>query len=274
MDIVPTLAPQTIAELQGATLHHIKVPPYDLSNTICFLTGKSAVAKEQMVRLAESGSKHIITKDEAKKTIFLRTQGDQGDEQHLHWWLETDDSHAIVLRMSAEVKDIQRGFQFGRNPSLCDIVFDNDSKKRLSNVHFRIYINSRGTIMFEDQSTNGSFVDGKFFRARNASRGPAEGHLTRCKLAHGSQIEILMHPDHGDLEFLVWIPFAEGRSAHAMEQTPRHLKTMRDADDLIQEPTNYHPSQDMDADVLENQPISPESNSSGLGWGNTRGLDS
>ena len=67
----------------------------------------------------------------------------------------------IALRLSANLKDTMGGFQFGRNATRCDFVLGkNEASRRISNIHFRIYINEYGVIMLEDQSTNGTAIDG------------------------------------------------------------------------------------------------------------------
>lgn len=67
----------------------------------------------------------------------------------------------LALRMSSvrNLKFKQLGFIFGRNPNSADVVFGQDAGKRISNQHFRIYLNSDGILMIEDMSTNGTIVD-------------------------------------------------------------------------------------------------------------------
>ena len=121
--------------------------------------------------------------------------------------------HAIVLRLSADVKNPLQGFTFGRNASRCDICFTNDPHKRLSNIHFRIYLNEYGVLMLEDQSTNGTIVDGTLLRAKSRPR-----EETKRTLTSGTKIQILMHAEGLDLEFLVRIPRREGEYERAYRE--------------------------------------------------------
>jgi predicted component of type VI protein secretion system len=94
---------------------------------------------------------------------------------------------------------------FGRNAARCDVCFVDDPLKRLSNIHFRIYVNQFGVVMIEDQSTNGTIVDGTLLKGKTN-----EVKHTRRVLSSGSRINILMHKENMDLEFLVRIPRRDG----------------------------------------------------------------
>lgn len=117
--------------------------------------------------------------------------------------------HAIVLRMSAIVKNPIMGFTFGRNANRCDIWFTRDSGRRLSNIHFRIFINEHGILMLEDQSTNGTVVDDKLLR-RTDSKGRGQPSRAMRTLESGSTIKIIMAQNTEDLIFLVRIPRRDG----------------------------------------------------------------
>lgn len=136
--------------------------------------------------------------------------------------------YAIILRLSAKAKNPLQGFQFGRNPGRCDLCFRNDPMKRLSNVHFRIYVNEFGVVLLEDQSTNGTFVDSHLLRGKN----PNDKTDIRRTLSHGSRIKILMHAEARDLEFLVRIPKREGSYdrayIHNLADYFDRLKELRD----------------------------------------------
>jgi len=109
----------------------------------------------------------------------------------------------IVLRLSAKLKDPLSGFVFGRNKARCDIVVGSDQiTKRISNVHFRIYINEYGTIMLEDQSTNGTAVDGTLLRGKDKENGTDWRHT----IEQGNFVILTMTPPEVDYRFLVRIP--------------------------------------------------------------------
>lgn len=122
--------------------------------------------------------------------------------------------HHIALRFSAQVKDPGQGFTFGRNPNRCDICLKkNDPNRRLSNVHFRIYLNEWAVLMLEDKSTNGTVVDETLLKLR--ANPPAE---TKRTLSSGSKIKILGPDPSHDLIFMVRIPLRDGQYHEAYQR--------------------------------------------------------
>ncbi|KAK6440473.1 Protein kinase protein rad53 [Oleoguttula sp. CCFEE 5521] len=110
----------------------------------------------------------------------------------------------LALRFSAKVVRPHMGFVFGRNAAVCDIVVDTDTIKRVSNVHFRIFINESGSLMLEDLSTNGTVVDDVVLRSKDQARAH-----TRM-LTPGSIIQILSPKAEEVVKFIVRIPNREG----------------------------------------------------------------
>ena len=77
----------------------------------------------------------------------------------------------LALRLSATLKDPLAGYTFGRNEARCDFVLSHkasEGAKRISNIHFRVWVTEQGVIMLEDQSTNGTWLEGKHLRAKSA----------------------------------------------------------------------------------------------------------
>ena len=110
---------------------------------------------------------------------------------------------AIVLRLSSPLKDPPSGFVFGRNKRRCDIIIGSEEdSRRISSVHFRIYINEYGVIMLEDQSTNGTAVDGILLRGKDKENGMDWRHT----LEHGSIVTLTMMQPEFDFRFFVRIP--------------------------------------------------------------------
>jgi hypothetical protein len=122
-------------------------------------------------------------------------------------------NYALILRLSSDVKNPASGFAFGRNTNRCDVVFTHDPYKRVSNIHFRIYVNEYGNVMVEDQSTNGTFVDRALLLSR--SKDPLKPPITRRVLVSGSLIKILLHNESKDLTFRVRIPRRDDEYAGA-----------------------------------------------------------
>ncbi|EEY19994.1 conserved hypothetical protein [Verticillium alfalfae VaMs.102] len=176
----------------------------DISDIICLLYPYSPFARQEVLRIAQHDATHILGREQAAAIEPDYDQEHQADNFQLA--PPNTGDYALILRLSTLVKDPLQGFQFGRNASRCDVCFSNDPMKRLSNVHFRIYVNKYGVVMLEDQSTNGTFVDSNLLKGKN----PNDKMDVRRTLSHGSKIKILMHSEQQDLEFLVRIPKREG----------------------------------------------------------------
>jgi pSer/pThr/pTyr-binding forkhead associated (FHA) protein len=102
----------------------------------------------------------------------------------------------------------------------------------LSNIHFRIYVNEYGSVLLEDQSTNGTVVDNMLLR-RRTEPNTNERPLTRRILESGSTIKIVMHENKWDLVFLVRIPRREGEYEEAyMRNVEPYLHRLNGTDDL------------------------------------------
>lgn len=108
----------------------------------------------------------------------------------------------LALRMSSarRLRFKELGFVFGRNPQSADIIFGQDSGKRISNQHFRIYLNTDGILMIEDMSTNGTIVDDALLKCKDP-----RFHKIRM-LSSGSIICIQNSNDAEMIKFIVRIP--------------------------------------------------------------------
>ena len=126
-----------------------------------------------------------------------------------------ESSTDIALRFSSKVHSICMGWTFGRNPVKCDLPLvepnlSRDAKEpkepkeslKISNMHFRIYLNASGVLMLEDTSTNGTWVD----KVHLVSGQLNAGHKPRRTIQPGSIIEVLMSPPHPVMRFLVGVP--------------------------------------------------------------------
>jgi len=121
----------------------------------------------------------------------------------------------IALRLSANLKDPLMGFQFGRNADRCDFpVGSNDPGRRVSNTHFRIYINEHCVIMIEDQSTNGTMIDRTLLKAKEKENNMAFKHT----LDSGQKIVITGGTAKDDLAFMTWIPNRSDEAELAYQQ--------------------------------------------------------
>lgn len=174
----------------------------------------SEYAREETKRIAEENSHHMVGRDQ---TDDIEVDYDEEDNAE-HFPVPQDiGEHHIALKFSSKVKQPSLGFTFGRNPSRCDICFQNDPHRRLSNIHFRIYLNEHAVLMLEDQSTNGTVVDDVLLRAKD-NGGQPSGKPMKRTLVSGSKIKILMKNQRKDLVFLVRIPRREGRYQAAYQR--------------------------------------------------------
>ncbi len=175
----------------------------DISDIICILVPYSDSARAELRQITADNSAHTVARDDADRLDLDYELED--DAQNFGLLQQDVGEHHIALRFSAKVKNPQAGFTFGRNPQRCDIFLKNDPYRRLSNIHFRIYLNEYAVLMLEDQSTNGTVVDDNLLKMRANPPGD-----TKRTLSSGSKIKILMHQDSSDLVFLVRIPLRNG----------------------------------------------------------------
>ncbi|KAK8049537.1 hypothetical protein PG994_011267 [Apiospora phragmitis] len=148
--------------------------------------------------------------------------------------------HAIVLKLSSTVKSPHLGFTFGRNQTRCDICFTHDPHRRLSNIHFRIYINKYGVVLLEDQSTNGTIVDDVLLKKKNAEDGSG---AVRRTLESGSTVKIFMHQNNDDLQFIVRVPRRDDHlEAQFQQNLNNYLRRLQsqDPDRTIIAPNTAH----------------------------------
>lgn len=119
-------------------------------------------------------------------------------------------SQDLALRMSSKVRNPCQGFVFGRNASRCDLLLTEDNNERLSNHHFRIFLNRNGVLMLEDTSTNGTFVDGVCLRSER-SKIPGEDHSSTRTLSNGAIIALptFSRPSQEAIRFIVKFPSRE-----------------------------------------------------------------
>ncbi|GKU10585.1 unnamed protein product [Fusarium langsethiae] len=200
----PTQATQNVLDPRRVGKQNSGFSDEDISDIICVLYPHSDSARIELERLVNESSPHIIGKDEAdgvepdyaledQAARFAADPGGNG-------------SHAIILRLSSQLKNPAAGFVFGRNPMRCDVVFVNDPLKRVSNIHFRIYVNEYGTVMIEDQSTNGTIVDDHILTSNPSAKGRDGPPITKYVLSSGSIIKVYLHQQARDLTFRVRIP--------------------------------------------------------------------
>ncbi len=201
------VATQLVIDPRRLGHHNSGLNDEDLTDIFCILHPASMPACVATAQIAEESPEHTISttgvemkvRDVHNKPVKAPTTFDLAAKGLV--------SRDLALRLSAEVKDPLMGFRFGRNQQRCDFVIgNNETTKKISNVHFRIYINENSVVMLEDSSTNGTLVERVMLRAKEKENG----HLYRHQLQQGSLITILMTPPEEDIRFIVRIPQREG----------------------------------------------------------------
>ncbi|KAH0538869.1 hypothetical protein FGG08_004586 [Glutinoglossum americanum] len=107
----------------------------------------------------------------------------------------------IALKFSSQAKIPKPGFIFGRGQRSNILIANHVEVKRVSNAHFRIFLNAQGILMIEDMSTNGTIVDTYHLR-----RGGTDGRNSQRMLVGSSIISVICGPGGNDVCFVVRIP--------------------------------------------------------------------
>jgi FHA domain len=190
----------------------------EVADIICILHPTSADANTAVKLTREHAPQHIVTKP------VLRRQQNPRFEYNLE---ETSDSEEedrtqptadptvdpaansqrdralgadIALKFSSQAKMPKIGFLFGRGKKCDVLITDQTEVKRVSNIHFRIFLNSQGILMLEDMSTNGTLVD-----AQHLGRKSSTGDTQRM-LVNSSIISVLCGPGGSEIRFIVRLP--------------------------------------------------------------------
>ncbi|KAF2498471.1 Pkinase-domain-containing protein [Lophium mytilinum] len=179
----------------------------DISDVLCILHPASIAAYRIVQEAAVNTPEHVL-QNEGLTTFDNVESGLDLEEQEtiiIDGEKKSTAGNDLALRMSSHTINTFGGFYFGRNASLCDIVFSADSAKRTSNKHFRIFVNTNSMLMLEDTSTNGTVVDDVLLKCRDPHH-----HPTQRVLDQGSIVCIQSTLDKDLVKFVVRFPSREG----------------------------------------------------------------
>ncbi|OBT92850.1 hypothetical protein VE01_09076 [Pseudogymnoascus verrucosus] len=179
----------------------------DLTDIFCILHPVSLSALNAVTHIGDVAPEHTVSR--ASAPIKIRGGPDITDPNTMDLAEQGLVSRDIALRLSAKLIDPLAGYTFGRNTQRCDFVLRYptvEGTSRISNVHFRIFITIDGIVMIEDQSTNGTVVEGKKLRFKDKENDAPHKHT----LSHGSLVSLSMNAPDEDLRFVVRIPQREG----------------------------------------------------------------
>lgn len=185
----------------------------DLADIVCILHPSTVPTCRAAAYIHESDPQHTIIID---SNVRIREKAadvkayDDTDTLASQGLVACD----LALRLSADLRDPLGGFHFGRNPQRCDfLIGQHEPTKRISNIHFRIYVNEYGVIMLEDQSTNGTGVNDQLLRGRDKENGVDFRH----SLENGCMITLTMTPPEEDWKFIVRIPQRDSETEMAYQ---------------------------------------------------------
>lgn len=212
----------------------------DVSDVICILHPATPAAFNIVYHTAATNPQHVLERNELAvspssdnmsasemETIIIHSPHvEEGEEAGPGKATTQHQALDLALRFSSSVMDPAKGFVFGRNTIRCDINLDSRNvQKRVSNVHFRIYLNHNGILMIEDSSTNGTLVDSSLLGGRkrqgdqNVMRGQRQHHM----LNSGSTIEILSDKPSETIRFVLRIPSREGHTDAYRERYQQYM---------------------------------------------------
>lgn len=192
----------------------------DIADVVCILHPCSPAAFGVAVCTAEVSPQHILQSPfetfDSQGTLCLDSQGATNRHSDLD----------LALRFSSNVIRPAQGFVFGRNPKLCDVVLSSSHFKRVSNVHFRIFVNSAGVCMIEDMSTNGTLVDDFILKGKGLS-------VPQTRMLNaGSVVQILSTNADEALKFIVRIPSRQGHIDAYTKRFQDYIIRVREAQEL------------------------------------------
>lgn len=199
----------------------------DISDVICILIPCSTMALKIVDHTAKTNAQHILQNNGLSLANGLNVDGPSEHETIIVDSSPGTCARDIALRFSSKVNDPSRGFCFGRNSLRCDINLDSeDRQKRVSQSHFRIFLNNSGIIMLEDTSTNGTLVDQMLLGGKRkvGSVLVIKGKASQRVLAAGSIIEILSDNLADVIKFIVRIPSREGHGRAYTDKFHQHIQ--------------------------------------------------
>ncbi|KAK2764548.1 hypothetical protein FQN54_009243 [Arachnomyces sp. PD_36] len=177
----------------------------DVADVICILHPSSVPAHNAVATTAQRSPQHILQDTDLEYDFSDR--------------LSPGPNRDVALRLSSPVKDPTMGFCFGRNPDRCDVMLTaDDSEKKVSNVHFRIYLKEDGILMLHDLSTNGTVVDD----TRLWKKGNPDSPSTQM-LQTGSVIQVVGSDASTEIKFIVRIPPREGYDRQYMQNLVQYF---------------------------------------------------
>lgn len=212
----PTQLTQPVEDPRRFGRNLSNVSEGDAVDVICLLHPTSTAAFDAVKANLVHGRQHILQNEDlegftADDIIFAPQYKSQRD---------------IALRISSQVKNPRDGFRFGRLSAMSDILLTpNESDNLVSKVHFKIFVNSQGSLMLQDLSTNGTIVDDVHIKVKDR-RGKISARPATIALRNGSIISVVSGRDKEEIKLMVRIP-SRGDSEDAYEKNLRSYLSER-----------------------------------------------
>lgn len=180
----------------------------DVADTLCTLHPLTLAATNLVRVMQQKRPQHVVlsSPDKPASGTFL--------------------GYDIALRFSSELFDPARGFSFGRSAELNEVVLDFEgTQKRISQIHFQIFVNTHNVMMLRDTSTNGTIVDGIIVGGKRV-----EGNSSIRALGFRSTIEILSPVPSEAIRFMVKWPERAPYATQYAENFGRWIEIVRAAE--------------------------------------------
>ena len=172
----------------------------------------------------ELGESNLVGNDGAESPArHERSTSNDLDDNMRRRDASRNNGHAmdIALRLSSQLINPSLGFTFGRRAKKCDLLLSrvDEYERKISGMHFRIFVNKSGVLMLEDTSTNGTIVDSTSLRGGN----PLPGYEKRRMISAGSIIELFLNTkDKKNTEILKFIVSVPSRN-HAGDRWGQNM---------------------------------------------------
>ncbi|KAF2169855.1 hypothetical protein M409DRAFT_64846 [Zasmidium cellare ATCC 36951] len=197
----PTQGTQSTMDPRRMGRNNSGLAPSDVSDVMCILHPSTPAAFQLVIETARRSPQHILQDVYGYRNQHAASPSMlEEEETFILEGNSTNQALDLALRFSSRLHRPALGFVVGRNMGMCDIAVSSDVHKRVSNMHFSIYMNESGVLMLKDMSTNGTMVDEVLLKGRNHN-GPKQRMLN-----HGSIVQILSPSPTEALKFIVRIP--------------------------------------------------------------------
>ncbi|KAL8772238.1 MAG: hypothetical protein Q9209_002450 [Squamulea sp. 1 TL-2023] len=215
---------------------------FDRTDILCILIPATPTAYEAVELVNATAPHHILRRPRKVAPLKTKTPADQiSVDYSISTTPKAKPSLDIALRMSSVILNPALGFTFGRNKLGSDLLICQGGHMRISQRHFRIYVNSRGSLMCQDTSTNGTYVDGVILRPKQQPRDLGD----KRTLHNASVIELLVGQDMETMRFIVQVPDRSGVSQLYGSKLDQYIEFVEQMERRLQEENNRKAQPDM-----------------------------